>query len=368
MNERRNATSASNAQADSLCPGRFKAQQGLPDIINEDAVFGQQIHAALAKGTAGSLDPQGLDTDQLSIYESCKEIEEKLVREAFGTDYDKVKIFREERLWGKIPPDMLEHSACPDVVYRYGPKGLVIEYKCLPGDIPDSPANLQLRDQVVLAAGAYTLSDIATAIVQPLVTHNPQVCVYEPDDIKKAEAEMQERVRKSHQPNAPRIAGEVQCKFCKAKSICKEYAVWTKSLLPPAVNIFDVPVNQWTPEQCARFCEGLPVATKWLEDCKKAMKDRLRANPAAIPGWNLEPGDTRRPVTDPQELYNRFFAQGGTIEMFLKCVDVTKKDLEAQVRLVTKAKGKGLKAIMDKLLEGVTTDKQNEPSLTKTKS
>ena len=61
--ERRGQTSASNAQADSLCQGRHRAQAGLPDTKSDDSKFGTEIHDALAKD-----DPSKLKSDQLSIY------------------------------------------------------------------------------------------------------------------------------------------------------------------------------------------------------------------------------------------------------------------------------------------------------------
>lgn len=356
--ERRNSMSASSAPADDLCHGRHQAQQGLPDISGADAEFGKQIHAALATGL-----PEGLSAEQLSIYESCQEIEAKLVSQAFGPDASIAKIFREQRLWCLVPPNKLEFSGMPDVVYRHKEKGLVLEYKTLPGALPDSPMNLQLRSQVVLAARAYLLTDVAVAIIQPLVTHDPLVTVYDAAAITQAEGELWARVVASNEPNAPRTAGEKQCQFCKAKPTCKEYAAWAKTMLPAPVSIFDVPVAQWSPEQCATFCERMGFAAKWLEDVKSAMKQRIKDDPNAIPGWTLEEGNTIATIVKPQELFNRFTVMGGTLEQFMEAVKITKGKLEAQVRTVTQAKGKALNLAMKQLLDGLVEEKQNEPSL-----
>lgn len=351
-------TTASNAQADSLCQGRYQAQLGLPDVSSPDAQFGQQIHAALATGVI-----EGLDTQQLSIYESCLEIRDKLMKQAFGAEAGAASVFKEKRLYCVVKPGDFQHSGMPDEVARIGPKALIIEFKCLPGDLPDSPSNLQLRDQCVLAARAYALKDVAVAIVQPLVTHDPQVCVYTVEDIDKAEQEMFARVVASNAKDAPRTAGEVQCKFCKAKGGCKEYAAWAKTMLPAPVSIFDVPVAQWSPEQRATFCERMGFAAKWLEDGKDAMKKLLKADPNTIPGWTLEEGATRATITNPQEVFNRFIAKGGTTEQFLACIKVAKEPLTAAMRAITKAKGKGLLGEMEKLLAGTYVEKKDEPSL-----
>ena len=49
------------------------------------------------------------------------------------------------------------------------------------------------------------------------------------------------------------------------------------------------------------------------------------------------------------------------------CVDIGKKDLEAVVRSVSQLKGKGLKAKIDELLEGIVESKQTAPSIERKK-
>lgn len=367
--ETRGGTSASNAPYDAICAGRHIAQRGLPDLPSGDAQFGQGVHDVLATG-----DESEADARQLNIAESCKEIESKLVAQVFGPDASKCKVFTEERFWCRVEDKFL-HSAKPDRVYRYGPKALIVEFKALAGDRPESPENLQIRHQVVLAARGLMCTEVFAALVQPLITHTPTVTRYDEKAIAQAEQDMRALVVTSNDPASKRTASALACKFCKARSMCPEYAIWNQQLLPAPVNVFGLPVSQWTSEQAAMFLEGASQAQKWIDECRQAMKERLQTNPDAIPGWTLEPGDVRKPVNNPQELFTRFGALAsasgiGTqvaTEMFLKSVGVTKKKFEAQVRAVTKLKGKGLNAQMEKLLEGITDNKQSEPSLARRK-
>jgi hypothetical protein len=105
------------------------------------------------------------------------------------------------------------------------------------------------------------------------------------------------------------------------------------------------------------------MATKWLEECKNQLKAILGSDPTAIPGWALEPGTVKRPVVKPEELHARFLALGGTPEQFLSCVDVGKGDFEKAVRAASGLKGKALAAKVKELLDGLTADKQDAPSL-----
>lgn len=336
----------------------------MPEVPDPDALFGEQIHAAWASGN-----DDGLNEQQLSIVDSAREIEQKLIKQVFGENADKIKTIKEERFWCQVPrvDTTFPHSGRLDVVHRFQLTALVCDLKSLAGDRGDPAANQQMRDYAVLAARGLMCNEVYCAIVQPLVTHTPVLIHYGPEELGLAEGQMFERVLRSNAPNAPRTAGEAQCKFCRAKKICNEYAQWSQSMLPSPVSLFDTPVANWTPEQCSTFLERRAFAKKWIEDCEGHMKALLKANPEAIPGWTLEAGDTRTAINDIEELHGRFLAAGGKTTDFMKCMEVHKTKLVTEIRAFTKLKGKGLNAKVEELLKGITTEKQNSPSLARQK-
>lgn len=361
--DRRGMTSASNAAADLACPGRHRAQVGIeegPETL--DAAHGRKIHEALRTGNA-----DGLDVEQRDIYESCLAIEQKIVSALFpelATSKEQPKVFREQRYWVRVPgPKELYHSAKPDVVYRVGPKGLVIEYKTLPGDVPESPQNLQLRDQAVLVRGNLLMNEIAVVVIQPLVTHSPKVCYYNAGDLKQSEEEMFARIIASNSPTAQRIPGDVQCKFCRAKRTCGEYQRWAGGMVPNMLSLLEVPIASWSPEQRSFFLDRAPIAQKWLDECIEEMKKILELDPTAIPGWELKPGATREKITNPQAVFDRFASLGGQLEHFMACISITKGELKEQVAKVTGAKGAALLKAMKTITDGCVEEKQNRPSL-----
>lgn len=359
-------TSASNAYADSLCPGRHLAQKGIPEPPeSEDAKFGNQIHKALMLR-----DPAGLTAKQVDLYESCIKIEDKLIHEAFGPDKGKCAVFREKRFWVKVKGDAegkvyYLHSGQPDVIYRLGNRGFIIDYKSLSGEVQVSAENMQLRDQVVLAAGNLILKEILAAPVQPLVTHSPVPVLYDATSIKQAEEDLFERVRKSNDPNSPRVAGKVQCEYCLAKLSCKEWAAWSTAIIPAkhSNDSFLSPVSEWTPEQRTVFCQQYKNVQTWLDDCTAQLKKLMEEDPKSVPGYHLKPGAIRSKITDPQELFNRFLALNGTQEKFLTCIDVVKSRLETEVKEATGAKGQALNETLRKLYDGIIQGKQNAPSI-----
>src|SRR6516164_6632567 len=100
LDERRGATSASNAAADKLCPGRHLAQKGIPEEPKDtDAIHGTLIHEALA-GDAEAF--AKLTVEQKETYDACQKIEKAQVAIAFGAASDQCKVWRETRFWAQI--------------------------------------------------------------------------------------------------------------------------------------------------------------------------------------------------------------------------------------------------------------------------
>lgn len=374
-------TSASNAGPDKLCPGRHQAQKGIPDTDSEWSEHGDKIHAALAD-SGDRLKMEALSTDQREMFDSHREVEKGLITRIWpgengGTP---TQVLREQRYWCRVPvyeivqgagvgvaSSYLHHSGQADMVMIRGNKALIQDYKSLVGDVEESPRNEQLRDLAVMVWRSHGLDEVYVAINQPWISRSPEPCLYTKEDLARAEQEMWERVRKSNDPNAPRVAGAIQCKWCKAKSICKEYTAWAASLLPEKPSPFTVFMSDWTPEQRATVADHIPRLRKLLDDSEDYLKGLLKADPEAVPGFHLKDGKFREHITDPQELFNRFLALDGNLEQFMQCVKITKGGLEDQVRAVTKLKGKELKSQLDTLLAGITEKKQDQPSLAKRK-
>lgn len=356
-------TSASNALADSLCPGRHRAQQGIEDTRDDaDRESGSRIHQALCSG-----DGTVLSLDERETFEACRSIETKLAHEFFGGNH--TTEFREQRYWIEFGSKPLRHSGQVDVLYRTVGRSLILEYKTLFGDVPESPKNMQLRDQAVLVHINFMFSaNIGAAVIQPWVTHSPEICLYEGPDILKAMERLEARVKASNDPASPRIPGEVQCKFCLAKSSCTEYQKWAAQIAPPAVlNLLDVPMSSWSPAQRAIAAAQLKPCADFLDDLKAFLKEGLAKDPGFVPGWMLAPGGKRELITDPQKCFERFVAIGGTLEQFMVCLTVKKGSLREAINKIGGASGMALDGAVKTLTEGLVEVKQNEPSLKKVK-
>jgi Protein of unknown function (DUF2800) len=366
--ERQGWTSASSAAMDKRCPGRFLAQKNLPEVKTDAAEHGRAIHEALKKQ-----DATGLDFGQEEIYQACRTIEAKVVAQFFSIDQataEASKPFREQRYWIHWKDD-LQHSGQIDSAHKVKTRALIVEYKTLAGDVPGSPENAQLRDQVCLFDHNYAglLTEIGTVVIQPLVTHSPKITIYKREHMAQVMKAMHERVAASNNPNSPRVPGEVQCKFCKAASagVCKEYNQWAASSVMANTSLVDVPVSEWTPAQCVIFLDKMGVAQKWLDNCKEAMKARIKADPNAIPGWKLEDGDERQTIINAQSVFERFSEIGGSLAQFMDCIGIGKGDLKKSIAGITKARGKTLEKELEAVIGKDFTAKVCEPSLARKK-
>lgn len=359
-------TSASNAEADLRCPGRFLAQKPfLKETDSKEASHGRAIHEALAEPSRdGGRLLKKLSVDQRETFDRCREIERKFVATIFpdASNDNPLEYFREKVFWCMVDRKFY-HSAQPDLVVQQRDRGAIVEYKTLAGDVPTAGSNQQVRDQTVLAARTLGMREIWAIVDQPMVTMSPEIVHYGPLDIDRAEAEMFNRVRKSNDPGSPRLAGEVQCEHCLAKNNCAEYQRFAGAMVPGMLSLLDVPVASWTPEQRGFFCNNQSIAQKWLDETKEAMKEGLAKDPGFVEGWELTLGAVRRSVTDPQSVFTRYAALGGKPEKFMQCVTVQLGKLRDIINDLTGARGKALDAAINTLTEGLIEEKRNAPSL-----
>lgn len=360
LQDRGDWTSASAAEYDSLCPGRHLAQRGLPDTKNADAEAGDRIHEWLAS-PASERSKLELPAEELETAEACAAIEEKVIGTWLYAG-EELRVEREQRLW--VDFGELRHSGKPDVVYVQGERALILDYKTGRNEARMSSANMQLRDLAVLVSSCYGVKEVVVGIVQPWVTHEPELCRYTFHDLAGSMADLEDRVKASNNPKSERVAGEVQCRYCRAKSTCDAFA---GASLPAASNNGPVPAAERLVESIQAMSGGrlgqfLGLARLAAETAEKEVRTRLEKGVVVI-GWQLKPGRLTEKITNAQAVFERFVLMGGTTEQFMPAVTVTKGKLKDQARAVTGEKGKALEARLSGLIEGATESKQSAPVL-----
>lgn len=121
-----------------------------------------------------------------------------------------------------------------------------------------------------------------------------------------------------------------------------------------------------TAEQMSRKLDACKVAEDVIWAIREEARHRIE-NGEGIAGWEMKAGNTREIITNPNEVFSRFTNLGGTEGQFMTSVTIAKGKLSDALKDATGAKGKELKDQMERLLVGCVEEKQNAPSLVKTK-
>lgn len=308
--ERLNLPSASGFERLSLCRGSFNLEQQAPEPPKDaSATEGTKIHYALQHGLVDDLGEEEI------MYHACKRQERAAVFAAFGEiDPDAIgglTVLREERLH-IYEGDKVASSGKYDVLYGNAATDtyLIIDYKT--GNQPATPApeNLQLRGLAVALHQLWKPKLIYAAIIQPKVPSNPlSITSYDQESIRYAEHEILKLLDEAMDPDAPRTAGEKQCRWCKAKSICPEAEQFALAVVPEQALLVKegrktvVQLPMLTGEQLADTLPKILIAETIFKAMKAEAKARLKDDPYSIPGYRLRPAIRRE--LEPREFIRK---------------------------------------------------------------
>lgn len=358
MNDRQNKPSASGIARLAACPGSFRLESGLPDSSTEASESGTHIHNFLA----GQLKPEWLTPEQMEIAESCQAIEADLLTQwklrNHIPDEDAIHEVRDaERLWLRD-----ECSGLADVTYIHEDKALVLDFKTGRVAADGGSENLQLRCLAVLVSVNYpAVMMVEVAVIQPLVTHTPEICRYEVEDLYSAELELQNILALANQPDALLHTGD-HCKFCRAASICPEVRKEVETLSALTINASGLTVPD---EDIAALRGKCGMAKKMIAAIEAEAFKRAQADPETWRkmGWEIKEGAGRRSVEDVKTVSERLNREGVDWPEITEACSITIGDVEALTRKATGAKGIALKDKVSGVLLGCVGIKTAKPTL-----
>jgi hypothetical protein len=372
--ERLDLTSASNAAADALCPGRHLAQRGLPKRPNKEAKIGERIHLAFSGQEVT------LSNHEEKLLNRAREIEFSLYHQWNGTDKsdpllqwsDVFKCSqREVRLWAHVDSKPV-HSGKVDSFWLSGDfkRALVEDLKSLFGDVEDADSNAQLRDEAALLFENYGCQEVSVFINQPGVRwkfEEQKIVTYKEKDLKRAHAEMLARVKASNTPGAARVPGMRQCAYCLSRGTTR---------CPESVEIVSSITTQphlsaLTPEQRGERIELLKCVTKLCKDELDLAKAQMMVDAAYATGWKLGEGRKTRKIGDiilvGSRLRDEFGAEKVTPQDVTALCTLSVTKLEEFYKARTGLKGKALADAFYKIFGDAVTVETGEPSITRAK-
>lgn len=241
---------ASNSERWTLCPGSARLEYDIPDIPSKYANEGILAHAVAAEFLTSTRSREALK--EYMYYTGLCENEELFINVYKYLDYiaDLLPIGIIRNKWIFIERNVDFSHVIPNT---YDPTGtcdaLIVDDKNKTLHIIDLKYGKGVKVEVInntqlvlYALGAindlqflYDIEKVVLHIVQP------RMCNYQAQELSIKELESWkaffiEKSQLALSENAPRIAGDKQCKFCKAKSICPEYQEFKK---PFSVDEFD---------------------------------------------------------------------------------------------------------------------------------
>ena len=282
---------ASNAHRWLECAGSVKAEIGLPNTSSVFALEGTTAHdlAELTLTTTdGALD---LFADQ-EMAEFVR-IYTDYVR-SLSDAADLVLIEQRVDYSDWVPKGF----GTADAIVLNGDTLNVVDLKYgigVPVYAEDNPQGM------LYALGAYAevnhiaeIKNVVITIVQPRLDHISEWSIGIEDLLRWAEYATQ-RAEATQEDDAPRNAGEKQCRFCKAKHNCGELFRHTEAiLLTEFDNIDELPnVDTLTDEQMGKVIASKVLIEGWISAISTHVTDRLEAG-AGFTGYKLVEGRSTR--------------------------------------------------------------------------
>ena len=306
---------ASNAHRWLACPGSVAAEDGLPNTSSPFAEEGTVAHelAECVLNTA-YLPPEHVELKDWAAYATVKSNEFlDLYEDEVMADFVRVYVEYVNNL--AAGADHVEIEACvsyqqwvsggfgtADAVILKGETLHICDLKYGMGVRVDAEENPQ---GMLYALGAFyefdMLSDIKHVqihIIQPRLDHISQWEISVPDLLRWAEW-VKQRAEETLAADAPRVPGEKQCRFCRAKASCAALQKMTQDIiLADFDDLEHMPkANTLTDDQMRRALEAKSLIEAWLGAVEGLVRERL-GNGIEFPGYKLVEGKSNRQWSD----------------------------------------------------------------------
>ncbi len=370
--ERYNRPSCSYFAQLAACPFSWKAQIGKPDESNEDAESGNRVHEWLAtKSVPAWAAMTGAEQDHAERMDAQAE---RLATEYFA-ESALFEVIAEQRIVmtedgytadaRSQPTPPVFCSGKFDRLYRFGNKGLIVDFKSGRGEYDEAADNAQLRGLAALVGTHYDLTEVRAAIVQPFCG-KPTVADFVWNAIDAAwdwTVAIVERAEDATEADAK--AGS-HCHYCKAKVDCPAFRAWSTE--PAKTLAADRLPDDPKTAQAALYARAMEIdaaslgaildrcqALGWLISAAQGAAKRRIEGGERIPGaageYTLKHAKGRRSLKDVGAVWPALAAIGVTPEEFAAACSSSIAAVEPLVRKRTGLKGQALENRVNEIVD-----------------
>lgn len=356
-------TSASNIFRRKLCPGSHNAEANTVDESSgAPADEGKLLHP-FAQNPA--LKRDHLTDKQRQLLTKADQGTLKLRSQALMTFREPGPIYTEVQgtLYGPDGEELFPGTS--DYVQHFEGGAAVQDFKMGFVDVTEAPSNYQLAAYGVIWTDYLEVPSAIVAVNQPQkIGSGLTTALYDRKALDNARREIAAIYHAALDKNAPRIAGEMQCRFCRAKLHCDAWKERFGVLaLRPEAQTIAVLDN----DTLKKFAIGIKQAKSIERQVMDEMKRRI--TDGEITDWMLkETGETRE-LTDVVGAYRAladyFEPIGGfTGARFTECTSVVWTKLTKLVKELTGFSEQRSGALLNELLNEFTTRKPKQPTPT----
>lgn len=365
---KRAVTSASNIFRRKLCPGSGRMEAEFAEKDSEASSEGTMLHTLFLTGRR----PDDLTSEQAQTLDMADFYAEEFfgnLRQRFGIPME--ASFIDERdvsmvLHGPRREELFPGHA--DVIRtwpEYQVRGIV-DAKFGFMEVEHAPDNLQIASYAGMRHQVSEAKAIGVCITQPR-NFGPRMTQagYTADRIPAAIVELARIFHDSEKPDAELIAGDKQCHFCKAKTVCDAYKAKFA-----AVQTVDVTAIQTvSDDDLERLHVAIAFANKISDDVREEMRQRIRAG--RMPGWKLQNSGDEVTLNDVLGFYNalkEYMGEKLTPKRFDDCRDMVWGRLTDLVQRSLSLSEKKAKEALKEILAPFASRRQKAMKIVRDKS
>lgn len=241
-----------------LCPGSYAACAELPDDENIDAERGTRMHEFMT----GKRFPAGV----LNINDesTCCILLDKFVKPLEG----RARIYHELRLQVKDSDGSIITEGTGDFIAIASGIGCLYDWKFGFNAVEPAEENIQLK---AYAVGVFQMfpevQRLFVQVVQPAVSMAFEETTFGREHVPLFISQIKNIIEGAKKPDAYRNAGEVQCRYCKARNTCPDRVKWLDGIGSSLVEMPTVDLS--TLEKADETRQKISLVEKRLDELKK---------------------------------------------------------------------------------------------------